>query len=228
MGIAAALLGAAVATAWEPEGASKDDSKTKKVSHKPKAKAKKLTAKMPALDFTMKDIDGKDVKLSKYYGNVILMVNTASKCGYTPQYEGLEKLYERNKDKGFVILGFPANEFGGQEPGTNEQIKEFCTSKYSVTFPMFEKVCVKGGMICPLYKYLTDEKADHKLGGEIKWNFNKFLINRQGEVVARYDSATAPESPKLYKAIRKELKAEVPPGSTVKIKKKTPKKADKK
>ena len=131
------------------------------------------------LDFTMRDIDGKDVKLKKYKGNVILLVNVASKCGYTPQYEGLETVYERYKDKGFVTLGFPANNFGGQEPGTEAEIKEFCTSKYHVTFPMFAKISVKGDDQDPLYKFLTSKETNPNFAGDITWNFNKFLANNR-------------------------------------------------
>jgi glutathione peroxidase len=145
------------------------------------------------LEFKVKDIDGKDVNLSDYKGKVILIVNVASKCGLTPQYEGLESLYEKYKDKGLVILGFPANEFGSQEPGTNAEIKQFCTGKYNVTFPMFSKIVVKGEGIHPLYQFLTSDKTNPKYAGEIKWNFNKFLVDRQGNVVARFEPKTTPE-----------------------------------
>ena len=128
--------------------------------------AESVSASSPSiLDFKMKDIDGKDVKLKKYKGNVLLVVNTASKCGYTPQYEGLEATYEKYKSQGFYVLGFPANNFGGQEPGTEAEIKEFCTSKYKVTFPMFSKIVVKGEGQHPLYKFLTDKKTDPDFGG---------------------------------------------------------------
>ena len=131
-------------------------------------------------EFTMKDIDGKDVKLETYKGKVALIVNTASQCGYTPQYEGLEKIYGKYKDQGFVVLGFPANNFGGQEPGTNAEIKEFCTLKYKTTFPVFAKISVKGEDQHPLYKYLTSAETNPKFAGDIKWNFNKFLIDKIG------------------------------------------------
>ncbi|MEP6925915.1 MAG: glutathione peroxidase, partial [Pyrinomonadaceae bacterium] len=142
----------------------------------------------------MKDIDGKDVKLDAYKGKVALLVNTASQCGYTPQYEGLEKIYEKYKDQGFVVLGFPANNFGGQEPGTNAEIKEFCTLKYKTSFPMFAKISVKGEDQHPLYKYLTSADTDPKFAGDIKWNFNKFLVDKDGKIIARFDSKETPES----------------------------------
>jgi glutathione peroxidase len=153
------------------------------------------------LDFSVKDIDGKDVELSQYKGDVLLIVNVASKCGYTPQYKGLEAVYEKYKDKGFKVLGFPANEFGGQEPGTNEEIKTFCTSKYDVKFPMFSKIVVQGNGIHPLYQFLTSKDTDPKFAGPIPWNFTKFLVNRKGEVVARFAPGDKPESDKVTKAI---------------------------
>ena len=154
------------------------------------------------LDFKVKDIDGKDVDLSKFKGDVLLIVNTASKCGYTPQYEGLESLYEKNKDKGFQVLAFPANEFGKQEPGTNDEIKTFCKSKYSVKFPMFAKIVVKGDGIHPVYQFLTSKETDPKFAGEIPWNFTKFLVNRKGEVVARFSPKDEPDSPKVVEAVQ--------------------------
>ena len=185
-----------------------------------KKKASKKKTKTPALRFKMKDIDGKKQDLRQYYGNVVLMVNTASRCGFTPQYEGLEKIYEKYAKKGFVILAFPANNFGKQEPGPNDEIKQFCKSKFNVTFPLFGKVSVKGADMCKLYKYLTDKKADHKQGGEIPWNFTKFLVNRKGEVVARFGHRTTPEDPKLTGAIEKQLAVAVPGDSPLKKKKK--------
>src|SRR3954468_2013971 len=149
------------------------------------------------LDFKMRDIDGKDVKLNKFKGNVLLVVNTASKCGYTPQYDGLESIYTKYKDKGFYVLGFPANNFGGQEPGTEAEIKEFCTSKYHVTFPMFAKISVKGEDQNPLYKFLTSKETDPDFAGDISWNFNKFLVDRQGKGFARCSSKDTPESEKV-------------------------------
>lgn len=168
---------------------------------------KTVEKQMPSIyDFTMNDIDGNPVKLEQYKGKAILIVNVASKCGNTPQYEGLQVLYKKYGDKGLVILGFPANNFGGQEPGTNEQIKEFCTTNYSVTFPMFSKISVKGEDIHPLYKYLTSEETDPEFAGDITWNFNKFLINPSGKIVARFDSKEKPESEKVVKAIQLALK----------------------
>jgi glutathione peroxidase len=159
----------------------------------------------PVLNFTMKSLDGQDVNLSKYQGKVVLMVNTASKCGYTPQYKDLEALYEKYKDKGLVILGFPANDFGHQEPGSDSQIKEFCQANYGVTFDMFSKIVVKGSDKAPLYQYLTEEKTDPKFPGEIKWNFEKFLISRDGQIIARYRSAVKPMSDEVVKAVEAEL-----------------------
>ena len=154
------------------------------------------------LQFTMKTNDGAEKHLADYKGKVLLIVNTASECGYTPQYKGLEELYEKFKDKGFIILAFPANNFGGQEPGTDAQIKEFCTLKYKVTFPLFAKTSVKGADINPLYKFLTTQAG---FDGDIKWNFNKFLVDRTGKVVARYDSGVRPDSDKLVTEVEKLL-----------------------
>ncbi len=157
------------------------------------------------LELTMKGIDGKDVDLSKLKGKVVLFVNVASKCGYTKQYKGLQGLYEKHEKDGLVIVGVPANEFGGQEPGSDDEIQKFCSSKYSVTFPMLSKVVVKGDGISPLYKFLTSKETNPKFAGDIKWNFEKFLVNRKGEVVGRYESKVAPESEELTKAIEDEL-----------------------
>jgi len=152
------------------------------------------------LNHTVKNIDGKEVNLADYQGKVILVVNVASKCGYTPQYKGMEAIYEKYKDKGFVVLGFPCNQFGGQEPGSEEDIQKFCSSKYNVTFPMFSKIDVNGNGTSAFYKTL---KA--KSPGDIKWNFEKFLINKKGEVVSRYSSKIKPEGPELTAAIEAEL-----------------------
>jgi len=158
-------------------------------------------------EFTMKDIDGKDIRLNQYKGDVVMIVNTASKCGYTPQYEGLEKIYEKYKDKGFVILGFPANNFMGQEPGTEKEIKEFCTLKYHVSFPMFSKISVKGEDQHPLYSFLTNKESDPEFAGDITWNFNKFLVDKKGNIVARFSSKDTPESDTVTAAIEKYLAA---------------------
>ena len=150
----------------------------------------------------MKGIDGKPVDLGSYKGKVVLVVNVASRCGYTKQYAGLQKLYEAHKDKGLVILGFPANDFGAQEPGSDGEIATFCSSKYGVTFPMFSKITVKGAGKAPLYKTLT-EAADPK--GEVGWNFEKFLIGKDGTVIGRFKSGVAPDDATLVKAIEAAL-----------------------
>lgn len=162
-------------------------------------------AKPAALAFSVKDIDGKDVDLSQYAGKVVLIVNVASKCGNTPQYDGLEKIYAKYKDKGFVVLGFPANNFGSQEPGTDAEIKTFCTSTYDVKFPMFSKVSVKGDAITPLYKYLTGLDTQPVAKGDITWNFEKFLVGRDGKVIARFTPKTKPEDPKVVGAVEAAL-----------------------
>jgi glutathione peroxidase len=159
----------------------------------------------PALNFTMQDIDGKPVHLGKYQGKVLLVTNVASQCGLTRQYAGLQKLYDQNRDKGFLVLGFPANDFGKQEPGTEQEIKTFCTTKYNVTFPMFSKIVVKGEGQAPLYKFLTDRGTNPRFAGDVEWNFAKFLINRKGEVVARFPARTEPMSPGVVAAIEKAL-----------------------
>jgi len=156
-------------------------------------------------DFTMKDIDGKETNLAQYRGKVLLLVNVASRCGFTPQYEGLEKVYLKYKDRGLIILGFPANNFMSQEPGTNEEIKTFCSLKYNVTFPMFSKISVKGDDMHPLYKYLTDKQSDPQFGGDVKWNFNKFLVGRDGKIIGRFEPAVKPESAEVAQAIEKAL-----------------------
>lgn len=153
----------------------------------------------PLYEFKARRIDGSEANLGDYAGKVLLIVNTASKCGFTPQYEGLEKLYGQYRDKGFVVLGFPCNQFGGQEPGGEEEIQSFCQLNFGVSFPMFAKIDVNGENAHPLYQYLKTQ-ARGILGTEaIKWNFTKFLVNREGEIVDRYASATKPEE--LSKAI---------------------------
>jgi glutathione peroxidase len=159
------------------------------------------------LDFTVKDIDEKDTSLSQYKGKVVLLVNVASKCGFTPQYTALEKLYMDHKDQGFVIIGFPANNFHSQEPGTDEEIKAFCSSKYSVSFPLMSKISVKGDDKAPLYKFLTEEPTAGVFKGDITWNFNKFLVDRNGNVIARFASPTKPDDPKLVAALQSALDA---------------------
>ena len=155
--------------------------------------------------FTLKSIDGKPAPLADYKGKVILVVNVASQCGYTPQYSALESIYEKYKSQGFVILGFPANNFGAQEPGTNEEIKTFCTRKYSVTFPIYAKISVKEPDQAPLYSYLTKDTGPG-IQGDIKWNFTKFLVDRSGNVVQRFEPAVTPDSKEMIVAIEKQLK----------------------
>jgi glutathione peroxidase len=156
-------------------------------------------------DIPLKDIDGKDATLKPYAGKVLLVVNVASKCGFTPQYTALEAVYKKYQDQGLVVCGFPCNQFGGQEPGTDAEIKEFCTSKYSVTFPMFDKLEVNGDNRHPLYLALAG--ADSPFPGNIKWNFTKFLIGREGKIVNRFDSKVKPGSEEMTKAIEAALAA---------------------
>lgn len=159
------------------------------------------------LNFKMKGLDGKDVNLADYQGKVVLFVNVASKCGYTPQYKGLEALHEKYADKGLVIIGVPANDFGKQEPGSDEEIATFCKKNYGVKFLMLSKVStVKGADKVPLYKYLTDKETDPKYAGEIKWNFTKFLVSRKGEIVGRFEPKIEPEE--MAKPIEAELAKE--------------------
>jgi len=157
-------------------------------------------------DYTLNSIDGKPTPLGSFKGQVVLLVNVASRCGYTPQYTGLESLYEKYKDQGLVIVGVPANNFMGQEPGTNEEIKTFCHSKYNVTFPMMAKVSVKGDDTTPLYKFLTEKSTNPEFAGDIKWNFTKFLVGRDGTVIARFEPDVKPDDPAVVAAIEKALK----------------------
>jgi glutathione peroxidase-family protein len=157
-------------------------------------------------DFTMRDIDGNNVNLSAFQGKVLLIVNVASKCGFTGQYAGLEKLYTTYTNRGFVVLGFPANDFLGQEPGTDAEIKSFCTLTYGVTFPIFAKLSVKGKEIHPLYAFLTAKQTNPKFGGTISWNFNKFLIGRNGEILGRFGTRTKPDDRELVEAVEQALK----------------------
>ena len=162
--------------------------------------------KVPAaLNFKMKSLDGKDVELSRYQGKVVLIVNVASKCGYTPQYKGMQTLHDKFAKDGLVILGVPANEFGKQEPGSNEEIAEFCEKNYGVKFDMLSKVVVKGEGQCELYKFLTSKESNPKFAGPIKWNFTKFLVGRNGEVIGRYEPGIKPESEELTGAIEAEI-----------------------
>src|SRR6202140_3309198 len=156
-------------------------------------------------DFTLNSIDGQPAPLSAYKGKVVMLVNVASRCGFTPQYSALEAIYEKYKDRGFVIVGIPANNFGSQEPGTNQEIKTFCQSKYNVKFPMMSKVSVKGDDQTPLYQFLTDKSANPKTGGDIKWNFTKFLIGPDGHVITRFEPDVPPDAPQVTAAIEKAL-----------------------
>src|SRR5580658_9620865 len=158
-----------------------------------------------AYDFEAKTIDGSSKKLADYEGKVTLIVNVASRCGMTPQYAGLQRLQEEYASRGFAVLGFPANEFGGQEPGTNEQIKDFCTTRFNVTFDMFAKVKVKGPGIDSLFAFLTGPETDPKVSGDIKWNFNKFLVDKHGNVLARFEPKVEPTCPEVKAAIEKAL-----------------------
>lgn len=152
-------------------------------------------------DFKATSLDGQPFDLSSLKGKKVMVVNTASKCGYTPQYADLEKLYEQYKDQNFVIIGFPANNFGAQEPGTNAEIKEFCTKNYGVTFPMMSKISVKGDDIDPLYKWLTNKTENNVLDAPVKWNFQKFLVDEQGKVVDVAWSKELPNEEKIVKWI---------------------------
>jgi len=156
-------------------------------------------------DTSVKDIDGKQATLKPYRGKVLLIVNVASRCGYTPQYKDLEAVYEKYKDKGLVVLGFPCNQFGGQEPGSNEEIKQFCSSKYNVTFPLFDKIEVNGPNRHPLYTSLAGKESPYP--GDIKWNFSKFLIGRDGKILKRFESKVVPDSPEVTQAIEAALNA---------------------
>jgi len=158
---------------------------------------------MSVHDFKVKTIDGKEASLADYRGKTLLIVNTASQCGYTPQYAGLEALYEKYRDRGFTVLGFPSNDFGAQEPGTNAEIKTFCELRYRTTFPLFSKIPVKGPAADPLYRYLTGLPG--KQGGEVTWNFNKFLVGPDGKVIEHFDSKVDPMSPELTAKIEKAL-----------------------
>ena len=154
-------------------------------------------------EFTIKDINLKQVKLSEYNGKVIMIVNVASKCGFTSQYKGLQDIYDKYKDQGFEVLGFPCNDFGAQEPGTNEEIKNFCSLNYEVTFPMFDKVQIKGNEKTPLFDLLTNNSVTGK--SSIKWNFEKFIIGKEGYIVDRFRSVTKPDSKKIISLIEREL-----------------------
>jgi len=161
---------------------------------------------MPTLhDFTMKTIDGEQHSLAEFKDKVLLVVNVASKCGLTPQYTDLEKLHEELAPRGFAVVGFPCNQFAGQEPGTDAEVKTFCSTTYGVTFPLFSKVDVNGPSRAPLYAWLTGQNAQPEGAGDIKWNFGKFVVDKQGKVVARFDPTTKPDAPELKQVIEKAL-----------------------
>jgi glutathione peroxidase len=202
---AALLFGAAQPAKTDPSTKPAPSAPAKPVEKQPTPDSKAGSKDDAAyvLGFKMKRIDGTEEDLSMYKGKVIVMVNTASQCGYTPQYEGLQKLYEDRKDAGLVILGFPANNFGAQEPGTNKEIAKFCTDSYKVTFPMFEKISVKGEDQHPLYKKLTSQPAP--IGGDPKWNFTKFVVDKSGKVVARFDAAKTAKKTDLEPALLKKV-----------------------
>jgi glutathione peroxidase len=156
------------------------------------------------LNFKMKSLDGKDVELAKYQGKVVLIVNVASECGYTPQYKGLQALHEKYARDGLVVLGVPCNDFGKQEPGSSVQIAKFCESNYGVQFDMLEKVAISKNPV-PLYKFLTEKETNPKFGGGIKWNFTKFIVGRNGEIIARFEPDVEPSGKEVIKAIETEL-----------------------
>ena len=164
-----------------------------------------IGAEKNVYDYTLNTIDGQAAPLSAYKGKLLMLVNVASRCGFTPQYTALESIYEKYKDRGFVIVGIPANNFGAQEPATNQEIKTFCQSKYNVTFPMMSKVSVKGEDKTPLYQYLTDKSANPKTGGDIQWNFTKFLVGPDGQIITRFEPGVTPDSPEVTGAIEKAL-----------------------
>src|SRR3990172_5297171 len=151
------------------------------------------------LEFTMRRLDGAEEPLDRYRGDVVMLVNVASKCGLTPQYKGLQAIYDQYRDRGFSILGFPANDFMGQEPGSDQEIATFCEMNYGVTFPLFSKISVKGDVMHPLYQQLT--ALPDPIGGDVRWNFQKYLLDREGQVVAKFGPQTTPEDPEVTSAI---------------------------
>jgi glutathione peroxidase len=176
------------------------------LSSAPLGAGEKATNKVPAvLKFKMTGIDGKQIDLTKYQGKVILFVNVASECGYTPQYKGLQALHAKYAKDGLVVLGFPCNDFGNQEPGDNAKIKEFCSKTYKVEFDLFAKIAILGNEPAPLYKYLTSKETNPKHAGPVRWNFEKFLIGRDGAIIARFASDVDPESDEVQKALQAEL-----------------------
>ncbi|HME13397.1 MAG TPA: glutathione peroxidase [Candidatus Acidoferrum sp.] len=164
-----------------------------------------MAADKTVYDFTLNSIDGQPAPLAAYKGKVVLLVNVASRCGFTPQYAALEAVYEKYKERGLVIVGVPANNFGSQEPGSNSEIKTFCSTKYHVTFPMMAKISVKGSDQAPLYQFLTDKTAHPQTGGDIQWNFTKFLVGADGRILARFEPDVTPDAPQVTAAIESAL-----------------------
>ncbi len=210
-GMSAVLLGAGVALVGRGladknvVAASVVSAPQAAIGSKDKKKAKGVP---PVLHFTMNSLAGKPVDLAQFKGKVVLIVNTASQCGFTPQYAGLEKLHEKYEAKGLQILGFPANDFGQQEPGSDAQIGEFCQKNYGVKFPMFSKIAVTGNDKAPLYKFLTESATNAPFAGEVQWNFEKFLVSRDGKIVGRFRSNVTPESSEMTSVIEAQLAAE--------------------
>jgi len=196
------ILSASVAVLLTLTGALHADSMSGKPASAPQAPEPRTSGSTDTRHIPFATIKGDTTDLAAYDGKVVLIVNVASECGLTPQYAGLEELYRKYKDSGLVVIGFPANNFNEQEPGTNEQILEFCTSTFDVTFPMMSKVSVKGSDKHPLFLILTEKS---NLAGEVRWNFSKFLLDRHGNLVARFDPTIKPESEQLLTAIRQAL-----------------------
>ncbi len=207
--VALSLVACGAAPAAKTEPTKTAPTKTEPTKTDATAKPAPLAAAGPILDHSVETLEGTKASLADYRGKAVLLVNVASECGYTPQYAQLQELYGRYKDRGLVVLGFPSNDFGGQEPGDAAQIKEFVTSKYAVDFPMMAKVHAKGPEIAPLYKTLTQDTPDG-IKGEVKWNFTKFLVDPSGKVIARFESAVEPMGPELTAAVEKALPTKTP------------------
>ncbi|MBK9753860.1 MAG: glutathione peroxidase [Nannocystis sp.] len=207
--VALSLVACGAAPAAKTEPTKTAPTKTEPTKTDAAAKPAPLAAAGPILDHSVETLEGSKQSLADYRGKAVLLVNVASECGYTPQYAQLQELYGRYKDRGLVVLGFPSNDFGGQEPGDAAQIKEFVTSKYAVDFPMMAKVHAKGPEIAPLYKTLSEDTPDG-IKGEVKWNFTKFLVDPSGKVIARFESAVEPMGPELTAAVEKALPTKTP------------------
>ena len=190
------------------QGRAEAPSSTRLATQNARAKDPKNKRKVPpVLNYTMNNLAGKPIDLASFKGEVVLIVNTASKCGFTSQYAGLQKLHEKYAARGLKVLGFPANDFGQQEPGNDAQIGEFCRANYGVTFPMFSKIAVTGADKAPLYKFLTEASTNAPFAGEVQWNFEKFLVARDGKIVGRFRSGIAPDSDEMTRAIETQLTA---------------------